>query len=70
MAPAKLGDLTRQEIKRKRLAARNSYGPAPQAFEILDLRLHALDFAVVPAQVMDKHFACRGQANAARPAVE
>ena len=70
MVLAEFGDLPRQEIERQRLAAGDPHGAAPQAFEILDLRLHAFDFAVLAAQIVDEDLAGGGEAHAARPAVE
>ena len=70
MGLAEFGDLARQEIERQRLAAGDAYGAATQSFQILDLRFHALDFAVLPAQIMDKDFAGSGESDAARTPVE
>ena len=70
VAGAKFGDLARQEVERQRLAAGDAHGAAAQALQILDLRLHALDVAVLLAQVMDEHFAGGGEPHAARPALE
>ena len=70
MALAELGDLARQEIERERLAAGDAHGAAPQALEVLDLRVHALDVAVLLAQVVDEHLAGGGEPHAARPALE
>ena len=44
--------------------------PRRKPLQILDLRLHALDVAVLLAQVMDEHFAGGGEPHAARPALE
>ena len=54
----------------KRLAAGDAHGAAAHALEILDLRLHPLDAAVLLAQVVDEHLAGRRQPHAARPALE
>ena len=70
MGLAEFGDLARQEIERQRLTAGDAHGAATQSFEVLDLRFHALDFAVLPAQIMDKDFAGGGEPHAARTAVE
>ena len=70
MGFAEFGDLPRQKIERQRLAAGDAHRAAAQALEVLDLRLHALDFAVIAAQVVDENLAGGGQPHAARPAVE
>ena len=70
MARAELGDLARQEVERQRLAAGDAHGAAAQALEVLDLRLHALDAAVLLAQVVDENLAGGGEPHAARPALE
>ena len=70
MARAERGDLPRQKIERQRLAAGDAHGAAAQSLEILDLRLHPLDVAVLLAQVVDEHLAGGRQPHAARPALE
>ena len=70
MAHAKFGNLPGQEVQRQRLAAGNAYGAAAQASEILDLRLHPLDPAVLFAQIVDENLASRRKPYAARPALE
>ena len=67
---AELADLARQEIERQRLAAGDAHGAAAQSFQVLDLRLHALDVAALLAQIMDEHLARGGEPHAARPALE
>ena len=61
---------SRKELKREGLAAGDSHGAAAHALQILDLRLHAFDFAVLAAQVVDENFARSGEPHPARPAVE
>ena len=70
MAGAELGDLARQEVEREGLAAGDAHGAAAQALQILDLRFHALDAAVLLAQVMNENLAGGGEPHAARPALE
>ncbi len=70
MGLAKFADLARQEIECERLAAGDAHRAAAQAFQVLDLRFHALDFAVLAAQVMDEDLARRGEPHAARPPIE
>ncbi len=70
MALAEFADLARQEFQRQRLAAGDANGAAPHALEVFDLRLHALDVAVLPAQIVDEHLAGSGEPHAARAAFE
>jgi hypothetical protein len=70
MALAELGDLARQEIEGERLAAGDAHGAAAQPLEVLDLRFHALDAALLLAQIMHEHLAGGGEPHAARPALE
>ena len=63
-------DLARQEIERERLAACDANGAAPQALQILDLRLHPLDVAGLLADVAHEQLAGRGEADAPRAALE
>ena len=70
MARAKRGNLPRQEIERQGLAAGDAHGAAAQSLEILDLRFHPLDAAVLLPQVVDEHLSGRRQPHAARPALE
>ena len=44
--------------------------PRRKPLEILDLRLHALETAVLLPQVMDENLAGGGEPHAARPALE
>ncbi len=64
------GDLARQEVERERLAAGDAHGAAPQALQVLDLRLHALDVGGLLADIMHEQFAGRGEPHAARAALE
>ncbi len=70
MMRAEFGDLPRQKIECQGLAAGDTHGAAPQALEVLDLRLHALDFAVLAAQIVDEDLAGGSETHAARPAIE
>ena len=70
MAFAKFADLARQKFERQRLAAGDAHRSAPHAFEVLDLRFHPLDIAVLPPQIVDEHLARGGEPHAARPALE
>src|ERR1700678_4445984 len=70
MSLAKFGDLARQEIERQRLTAGNAHRSASQALEVLDLRFHPLDFAGLPAQIVDKDFTGGGEPHAAWTPVE
>ena len=70
MTLAEFADLARQEFQRQRLAAGDANGAAPHALEVFDLRLHAFDVAVLPAQIVNEHLAGSGQSHAARAAFE
>ena len=70
MRLAKFGDGARQKIERQRLAAGQPHGAAPQTFEVLDLRFHALGFAALLAQIIDENLAGGGQPDAARQPFE
>jgi hypothetical protein len=58
------------ERQRQRLAAGYAHRAAPQALEVLNLRFHALDFAMLLSQVVDEDFASGAQPDAARQALE
>ena len=70
MRSAEFRNPPRQKFERERLAAGDPHRAAPQTFEILDLRFHALDFAALAAQIVHEHLAGRGQPHTARPALE
>ena len=70
MARAERGNLSRQEVERQRLAAGNAHGAAAQSPEILDLRLHALETAVLLPEVVDENLASGREPHASRPALE
>src|SRR3954453_18943515 len=70
MLRAECRDLPRQEVHRQRLTTGDAHGAAAQPLELLDLRFHALEIALLLAQVIDEDLAGRGEADAARAPLE